>query len=328
MMKKRFLAALSIAISSGLTSQAEVRAAEPLAYPQKPITIVVAFAPGGLTDTLARRLARDMQTELKQNVIVETKAGASGQIASAQVARSEPDGHTLLLTATHHVINPAVNSRLPYDTEKDFVPIAELGSTPNILLVHPSLPVRDLPEYLAYARKQPGGLAYATSGVAGSTHLSGEMLALMTKAPLLHVAYKGVAPAANDLMGGQVPSLFGDLQSMMPFVKDGRMRAIGVSSLQRSPSLPDVPTIAEQGVPGFEGTSFIGLYGPAGLAPQTLETLSKVALKSMNSPETLEMLRANGGSPGTKSPAEFRAFIGSELAKWRKVVKDGNVKAE
>lgn len=325
-MKRRFLF-LASAGALGMLAGPALAAGAP-AYPQKPITIVVAFAPGGLTDTLARRFAKDLQAEFDQTVLVETKAGASGQIASAQVARASPDGYTLLVTATHHVINPAITPTLPYDTEKDFIPIAELGSTPNVLLVHPSLPVTNLQEYLSYARKQPGGLAYATSGVAGSTHLSGEMLALMTKVPLLHVAYKGVAPASTDLLGGQVPSLFGDLQSMMPLIKDGRVRAIGVSSAQRSPSVPDVPTIAEQGVPGFEGTSFIGLYGPSGLPPSVVDTLNRVALKSMNSEETLELLRTNGGSSGKKSAAEFKSFIDQEMAKWRKVVKEGNVKAQ
>lgn len=303
-------------------------AADAPAYPQKPITIMVGFPPGGLTDVLARRLARDLQTELKQTVIVENKAGASGQIATAQVAKATADGYTLLVTATHHVINPAINPKLPYDTAKDFIPIAELGSTPNVLVVHPSLPVSNLQDYLGYARKQQGGLAYGSSSIAGSTHLSGEMLALMTKAPLLHVPYKGLAPATSDLLGGQIPSLFSDLQSIMPFIKDGKVRPIGVTSPERSPSLPNVPTIAEQGVPGFEVTTFIGLYGPANLPKPIVERLNKLAVQSMNKPESVEWLKINGGSPGKKNVTEFASFVNAELAKWRRVVKDANVKAE
>lgn len=303
-------------------------AADAPAYPKKPITIMVGFPPGGLTDVLARRLARDLQTELKQTVIVENKAGASGQIATAQVAKAAPDGYTLLVTATHHVINPAINPKLPYDTAKDFVPIAELGSTPNVLVVHPSLPVSNLQDYLSYTRKQQGGLAYGSSSIAGSTHLSGEMLALMTKAPLLHVPYKGLAPATSDLLGGQIPSLFSDLQSIMPFIKDGKVRPIGVTSPERSPSLPNVPTIAEQGVPGFEVTTFIGLYGPANLPKPIVERLNKLAVQSMNKPESVEWLKINGGSPGKKNVTEFASFVNAELAKWRRVVKDANVKAE
>lgn len=305
-----------------------VGAVDAPAYPQKPITIMVGFPPGGLTDVLARRLAKDLQTELKQTVIVENKAGASGQIATAQVSKATADGYTLLVTATHHVINPAINPRLPYDTAKDFVAIAELASTPNVLVVHPSLAVSNLQDYLSYARKQQGGLAYGSSSIAGSTHLSGEMLALMTKAPLLHVPYKGLAPATSDLLGGQIPSLFSDLQSIMPFIKDGKVRPIGVTSPARSSSLPNVPTIAEQGVPGFEVTTFIGLYGPADLPKPIVDRLNKLAVQSMTKPESVEWLKINGGSPGKKNATEFATFVNSELVKWRRVVVDANVKAE
>lgn len=296
------------------------------AYPTKPINVVVAFAPGGMTDMLGRLFAKALQEELKQPVVVENRAGASGQIASAHVAKSSPDGYTLLVTATHHVINHAIQPNLPYDTRKDFVPIAKLGSTPNVLLVHPALPVKDLKEFLAYAKKQPGGVQVATSGVGGSTHLSAVLLSLMTDTPILHVPYKGIAPATSDLLGQHVPSVFGDLQSMSPFIRDGRVRVLGVSSLQRHPVIPDVPTIAEQGVAGFEGISFMGLYGPAALPRSVVETLNRVAVKAMNSAEVLEVLAANGGSPGKMTQAEFATYINSELEKWSRVVKDGNIK--
>lgn len=324
-------ATLAIALAGALIgtfSAAPVWAADTKMYPDRPITIIVPFPPGGLTDIVARQLARAMQETFKQTVVVDNKAGASGQIGSQHVARAAGDGYTLLVTATHFVVNPAVRKTLPYDPVKDFTPIALLVSTPNVLAVTKSLPVNTLQEYLAYARQQKDGLAFASSGIGGSTHLSGEMLKVMAKAPLMHVPYKGMVPAINDTLGGQVPSIFADIGGIMPFAKDGKIRIIGVTSPQRSPALPDVPTIAEQGVPGYEANTFIGLMGPADMPPAVVEKLNRLARDAMHASSVAQTLEQNGGVAGEMSAAQYGEYVRSELVKWKRVAQEANVPVE
>jgi tripartite-type tricarboxylate transporter receptor subunit TctC len=297
-------------------------------WPQKPITLIVPFPAGGMTDVLARRIGKDMQTALKQPVVVENRPGASGQIGTQAVAHAAPDGYTLLVTATHHVINPALRPRLPYDAAKDFTPIALLATTPNLLVVNKDMPVSTLQEYLAYARKEKDGMLFASSSVGGATHLSGELLKLMTDAPMSHVTYKGAAPALQDLLGGHIPSLFHDVMTMAPFVKEGKVKAIGVTSAKRSQALPNVPTIAEQGVPGYEAITWIGFYGPAKLPKPMVDKLNEIAVKSLNTENAKEYFSQNGTSPGQLNPDQFSAFVQSELTKWKRVVQDAKVRVE
>jgi tripartite-type tricarboxylate transporter receptor subunit TctC len=303
-------------------------AATEAAWPQKPITLVVPFPAGGMTDVLARRIGKDMQAELKQPVIIENRAGASGQIGTEFVARAAADGYTLLVSATHHVINPALKPKLPYDAAKDFTPIALLGTTPNLLVVNNAVPVSTLQEYLAYARKEKGGMLFASSSPGGATHLSGELLKLMTQAPMTHVPYKGAAPALQDLLGGHIPSLFHDVMTMAPYVREGKVKAIGVTSSKRSEAVPNVPTIAEQGVSGYEAITWIGFYGPANLPKHMVDKLNQIAVKSLNSPSAKDYLTQNGTSAGQLNPEQFATFVHSELAKWKRVVQDAKVKVE
>ncbi|MNM97152.1 Tripartite tricarboxylate transporter family receptor [compost metagenome] len=297
-------------------------------WPAKPVTIVVPFPAGGMTDLLARRIARDMQAELKQPFVVDNRAGASGQIGTEIVARANPDGYTLLVSATHHVINPAIRPKLPYNASKDFTNIALLATTPNVLVVNNSVPASNLPEFLAYARKQSEGLSYGSSSIGGATHMSGELLRLMTKVPMTHIPYKGASPALADLLGGQIPALFHDVMTMAPYVKDGKVKAIGVTSARRSEALPNVPTIAEQGVPGYEATTWIGFYGPANLPRPLVEKLNREAVKSMNSAEAKTYLTQNGTSPGALNAEQFGSFVQAELDKWKRVATEAKVKVD
>ncbi|WP_233208399.1 Bug family tripartite tricarboxylate transporter substrate binding protein [Pollutimonas subterranea] len=302
--------------------------AQPDAWPKKPITLIVPFPAGGMTDVLARRIGRDMQETLKQSVVIENRPGASGQIGTQHVAQATPDGYTLLVSATHHAINPALRHNLPYDASKDFTAIALLATTPNLLVVNKDIPVSNLQEYLAYAKKMDGGMLFASSSVGGATHLSGELLKLMTGAPMAHISYKGATPALQDLLGGHVPSLFHDVMTMAPFVKDGQVKAIGVTSSTRSEALPDVPTIAEQGVQGYEAITWIGFYGPAGLDKSITDKLNAIAVKSLNNAEAKEYFTLNGTSPGELNPEQFDSFVHGELTKWKRVVQDANLKVE
>lgn len=297
-------------------------------YPNRQITVLVGFPPGGFTDIMARRFAMYLQTELKANVIVENKPGASGQIASAQVAKSAPDGFTLLVATTHHVISPAIYEKLPYDTVKDFKPIADLAEAPNVLLVNMDIPVNNVQEYLAYARKHPGGLAFGSTSVGGSTHFSGELLALNGKAPLFHVPYKGAGPMMSDLMGGQVPSAFNDIQSAAPFIRSNKVKALGVTSRERVAGFPDIPTLIEQGVPDFEVTTFVGLYGPAGMSPELVNRLNKWAIASSNTPETLDFLTKGGSVASKKTPEDFANYVNSEIVKYQRVAKERHIKVD
>jgi len=297
-------------------------------WPSKPITIIVPFPAGGMTDVLARRMAKDMSDALHQSVVVENRAGASGQIGTQFVARAEPDGYTLLVSATHHVINPAVRANLPYDARKDFTPLALLATTPNLLVVNNNVPVNDVQGFVAYAKQRPGGVMFGSSSIGGATHLSGELFKLETGAPMTHVPYKGASPALTDLLGGQIPALFHDVMTMAPYVRDGRVKALGVTSSRRSAALPQVPTIAEQGVPGYEAITWIGFYGPAGLAPAIAARLNELARASMNSSQARPWFAENGTEPGDMDLAQFAGFVNSELDKWKNVVARAGVKIE
>lgn len=314
-------ASLGLALASGLS------AAIASTYPDRPVTLVVPFTAGGMTDVLARQLSRRMQDELKQPAVVENRVGAGGIIGAERVAKSRPDGHTLLITTTAHVVNPAITRQLPYDTEKDFVPVALLARTPNVLVVHPSVPAKNLQELIAFAKKS-GGVSYGSSGTGGTTHLSGELLAARTGAPFLHVPYKGTALAVNDVLGGQIHAAFVDALTAVKYVESQKLRAIAVSTAQRNPSLPDVPTIAEQGVPGYETEIWIGLYAPRGTPPAIVQQLNRIAIGAMSEPAFKEMLASQGTAPGTMDAVAFAAFVKREIAKWQAIVRDARIEPQ
>lgn len=299
-------------------------AASAAPYPSQPVTLVVPFAAGGMTDVLARQLAKTMQGQLKQPVLVDNRTGAGGVIGGEKVARASADGYTLLVTTTAHVVNPAITKQLPYDTEKDFAPIAMLARTPNVLVVNPAVPAKTLQELLAYA-KRSGSLSYGSAGVGGTTHLSSELLASRSGAPLLHVPYKGTALALNDLLGGQIQASFVDALTAIKYVQSGKLRAIAVSTRERNPMLPGVPTIAEQGVPGYETEIWIGFYAPAGTPPALVERLNALARESMNEPAFIKLLAEQGTTPGDMDATAFREYVSAEIRKWGDIVRDAHI---
>lgn len=296
-------------------------------YPSRPVNLVVPFAAGGMTDILARQLGKRMHSAWGATAVVDNRVGAGGIIGADRVAKSAPDGHSLLITTTAHVVNPSITRQLPYDTLADFTPIAMLARTPNVLLVNPAVPARNLQELLAYAR-QKGGATYGSAGTGGTTHLSGELLAAKTGVPFVHVPYKGTALAINDLLGKQIDASFVDALSAVKYVESGALRAIAVSTKERNPALPDVATVAEQGVAGYETEIWIGLYGPARLPAPVAEQLNQLAREAMAEPGFKSMLEKQGTQNGTMDVPSFRAYVRSEVAKWAEICKLANIQPE
>ncbi|WP_284336487.1 Bug family tripartite tricarboxylate transporter substrate binding protein [Comamonas sp. NoAH] len=294
----------------------------------KTITIVVPFAAGGFTDLAARRFANNLGTALNSSVIVQNKVGASGQIGTAFVAREKPDGYTLLVTATQQVIYPALQPDLPYNPKKDFSNIAILAYAPNVLLVPTKSPVSNLQEFSAYANKEKGGLAFGSSGVGGSAHLSGELFKLISSVNLRHVPYKSASPAVADLIGSQIPSAFLDASSTAAFIRSGELKAIAVTSKARLPTLPSVPTIAESGYPDYESQAWVGVFGPAGMPAAIVDKLNNIVLESNAEPATAKWFVDNNAIPATLKSAQVTEFIHSELDKWKKVITSANITAQ
>src|SRR6218665_3444730 len=325
---RRHFAQLGAAAIAACLGSAPALAAEAAPWPSRPITLVVPFPPGGMTDGVARRMAKDLQHALGESVGGDNRAGASGQIGTEHVHRAAPDGYTLLVSATRHVINPALRGKLPYDTRSGFTPLALLASTPNVLVVHKDVPAANLSEFIAYARKQPGGSMFGSSSIGGATHLSGELLRLEAGIPMTHVPYKGAAPALADLLAGQIPALFHDVMTMAPYVRDGRVKALGVTSATRSGALPEVPTIAEQGLPGYQAITWIGFYGPAHLPSAIAERLNALARASVNSAAARPWFKDNGADPGDMDQKQYAAFVASELGKWKNTVARAGVSVD
>lgn len=307
---------------------AAAAAALPLAasaqnYPTKPITIVVPFAAGGTTDILARLVGQYLTTELGQPVVVENKAGAGGNIGAAYAAKAPADGHTLFMgTVGTHAINASLYKKLPYDPIKDFAPLSRVAMVPNLLVAHPSQPYKTVQEMIAYAKANPGKINFGSPGNGASPHLSGELFKSMTKVDMVHVPYKGSAPAVSDLLGGQISIMFDNLPSVIPHVRSGKLRAIAISTATRSADLPDVPTIAEAGVPGYEATSWFGMFAPAGTPAPVLAKISTALGKVLANAEVKKKIDDQGGEPANETPAQFADFIQKETIKWGKVVKE------
>ncbi|KQV99598.1 tripartite tricarboxylate transporter substrate binding protein [Rhizobacter sp. Root1221] len=298
-------------------------------WPAKPIKLVVPFAAGGTSDILARHIGAQLQTVLKQTVIVDNKGGAGGVIGADSVAKSPADGYTLLLgTIATHAINPALSPKIPYNAAKDFSPILLLGSISNVLLVTPTEPARNAKELIARAKAKPGSIAFASAGQGTSQHMSGEMLKLLAGVDVLHVPYKGSGPAIQDVIAGQVPMSFETVTVALPHIQAGKVRALGVTSSRRSPALPDVPTLQEAGVAGFDVASWQGLFAPAGTPPAIVNRLNSELQKIIANPETKAKMDALGLIYSPNSPKQFADFQLAEQAKWAKVVKDGNVKPD
>jgi tripartite-type tricarboxylate transporter receptor subunit TctC len=299
------------------------------AFPNKPIRIVVPFPAGGTTDVLARAAAQKLTDTLGQPALVDNRPGAGGNIGAELVAKSPPDGYTLLMgTVGTHAINPALYPKLPYDHVRDFAPVILVAGVPNVLVVNPSLPVNSVQELVAYAKANPGKLNFASSGSGTSIHLSGELFKTAAGLSMTHVPYKGSSPALMDLIGGQVQLMFDNLPSALPQIKAGKLKALGVTSRERAPALPDVPTIAESGFPGFEASSWFGLLAPAGTPQPVIAKLNVEVAKWLASPEAKEKLLAQGANAAGGTPEDFAKHIAAETAKWQKVVKESGAKVD
>jgi tripartite-type tricarboxylate transporter receptor subunit TctC len=297
-------------------------------FPSQPVKLVVPFPPGGTTDILARQLAKELQDRWGKPVLVENRAGASGTIFSEQFARMPADGHTLMLTATHHVINPGLYKNLKYDTRTDFTSLAQVAAVPNVLVVHPSFPPRSVRELVAHAKAHPGKVNFGSAGNGGANHLSGELFKDMAGVDMVHVPYKGAAPALNDLLGGQILMMFDSVPGVIQHIQSGKLRALGVTSLKRSPALPDVPTIDEAGLKGFEATAWFGLYAPGRMQPQLRDRIARDVLQVLQGTNIRTQFAALGADPGAMTQPQFAAFVDAELTKWGKVITDANVKID
>ncbi|MEF7614426.1 tripartite tricarboxylate transporter substrate binding protein [Aquincola sp. MAHUQ-54] len=319
--------ALATAALLGLAAAAPVLAQD--SWPSKPIRIVVPFAAGGTSDVLARTLGAQLQTALKQTVIIDNKAGAGGVIGADSVAKSPADGYTILLgTIATHAINPALLPKMPYNAAKDFAPVMLLGSISNVLLVGPDQPFKSVKDVIAAAKAKPGSLSFASAGQGTSQHMSGETFKLLAGVDISHVPYKGSAPAIQDVMGGQVPMSFETALVALPQVKAGKVRALAVTSAKRTQVLPDVPTLQEAGVAGFDVASWQALWMPAGTPPAIVGKLNAELQKIIAQPETKARMDGLGLEYTPNTPEQFAEFQRAEQAKWAKIVKDGNVKAE
>lgn len=297
-------------------------------FPAANVKIVVPFPPGGTTDILARQLGAELTKEWGHAVIVENRAGASGTIYSEQFARTAPDGYTLMLTATHHVINPSLYKTLKYDSRTDFTPIALVAEVPNVLVAHPSFPANDVKGLVSYAKQNPGKVNFGSAGVGGANHLSGELFKTLAGVEIVHIPYKGAAPALNDLLGGQIPIMFDSVPGVLQHIKAGKLRALGVTSLKRSKALPDIPTIDEAGVKGFEATAWFGLYAPGRMPPEIVKALSSSVQKALASPRIRSQFEEQGAEAGTLSQPEFVQFVNAEMDKWGKVIEAAKIKID
>jgi tripartite-type tricarboxylate transporter receptor subunit TctC len=297
-------------------------------YPTKPIRWIAPFPPGGPVDLLARTVGQKLSEAWSQPVIVENRAGAAGNLGVEVAAKAAPDGYTLVIVPTGNiVVNPTLFPKLPYK-QSDLAPVTMLASVENVLVVHPSVPASSLPELVAYAKANRGKLTFASPGAGAQAHLAGELVKLSAGIDMVHVPYKGIGPALNDLLGGQVPMMFSQLSSALPHIRSGKLRAIGMASLKRSPVMPELPTIAEQGFPGFEAVSWYALMVPAGTPAQIISRLHQETARILKLPGVKDKLAALGADPVGNSPQELAATIRSESARWADVIRRQGIKVD
>ena len=297
-------------------------------YPERTIRIVVPFAPGGGTDVIARTLAQEMAKDLGATIIIENKPGAGTIIGTQTVATSEPDGYTLLMGTFANAVNPSLNAKLPYDPHKDFAAVALIARSFNIVVVNPASPVKSIADLIAAAKSDPDKLSYGTYGTGTSAHLAGELFKNMAKVNLTTVPYKGAAPAITDLLGGQIQVMFTTVASAASLIAAGQLRALAVTSAERSPAFPELPTVAEAGVPGYAAESWYGLYAPARTSAEIIDRLNKSAAKAVQS-EAFKRLGLNEGLVVVASPpAELDRYVRGEEERWRKVIQDANIRIE
>lgn len=292
-------------------------------YPEKPISWVVPFPPGGAMDAIARVISDTMSQDLGQSIVVENKPGAGGNIGAGQVAKAAPDGYTIMIAANGMAVNPALYSNLTYDPIKDFEPISLLAAVPNILVTQTSRnDVNSLQDVMNKAKAEPGKYTYASAGVGTSIHLAGALFTYMGKLDMLHVPYKGSGPAVSDLVGGQVDYMFDSITSAKPYIESGRLKALAISTAKRSSTLPDVPTVAESGLPGYELTPWFATFAPAGTPPEVIQKLNAAMLKAMDTERVKKVFATIGAERIGSSPAELKAYLADEAAKWKKIIQE------
>ena len=297
-------------------------------FPAKPIRLIVPFAPGGATDYMGRVIGQKMSESLGQPVVVENKAGANAILGTDLVAKAAPDGHVLVLCAFGHATNPYLVAKLPYDTVKDLAPVTLLVTGPLLLVAHPSVPVNNVKELIAYLKANPNKLNYASGGIGSSQHFAAELMMNMTGTKMTHIAYKGTAPAYVDLLSGATSLMFDNMVTALPQVKAGKLKAIAVSTAQRMSQAPEVPTVAEAGLPGFETGIWHGFLTSGGTPKPVIERLHKEIVRALNTADVREGFLQRGLIPVGNTPEQFEAFIGNEMAKWSKIIKEAGIKAE
>lgn len=316
----RMLSACILAVGSAAAGASD--------FPNQPIRLVVPFTPGGSTDIVARYISKELGDNLGQTIVVENRPGATGQIASTAVARAKPDGYTLIMATTStHSISPYLHSTPPFDPLNDFEPITNVALLPFVLVAKPDLPVKSVKDLISLAKQKPGDVSYASSGNGSSLHLASVLLTSMADIQMMHVPYKGAAPAVMDVMGGQVDTMFDTIPSSMPNAQAGKLKILAVSSLKRSSLLPDVPTVAETGLPGFEVVGWAGLLAPKGTPPEVIKKIADAVNKTLGTPEMRERFTKQGAEPAGGTTADFAALMRAEDTKWKAVIKNAGVKA-
>lgn len=318
-MKRLFLLVVTVSVATSLCAQT---------YPTKPIRLMVPSSPGGGTDITARIIAPKMIAGLRQQIVVENRAGANTMIGTEMVARAAPDGYTLLLSSTPLSINPAMVAKMSYDALHDFAAVTQVVSLPNLLVVHPSLPARNVKELIALAKARPGQLTYASAGSGSSPHLAMALLTGMSGLKIIHVPYKGAGPGVIDVIAGQISLMTPSIITVLNYVKGGRLRALGVTSLKRASGVPDLPTVAESGIPGYEAAQWFGLMVPAGTPREIINVLHAEVVRVLQMPDVRARFSADGAEAVGSTPEEFSAYIRAETFKWGKVVRDSNIRAD
>lgn len=297
-------------------------------YPPKPIRMLIGFSPGGGADVVARALTPQLVAALGQQIVVENRPGANGLIAAELTAKAPPDGYTVLVAPGNYAFAPAMNAKLPFDMATAFAPVSLLAETPLLVVVHPSLPAKSIRQLVALAKSRPGELSYASGGIGGSAHLATELFRALTQVDLVHIPYKGTGAVITDLIGGQVPLCICTLPSVLPHAKSGRLRALAVTTARRSSATPDIPTVAEAGVPGYEMSQWYGLLAPAGTPTTFIDRLNTEIGKALKQPELRNRLQSEGAEPAGSSPQEFGAFFKSEIARWTRIVQQAGIRAD
>ncbi len=301
--------------------------AQPAGYPSKPIRFLVGFTPGGTNDIVARALAIKLTESMGQTVVVENRPGANTAIATELCARAVPDGHTILINSQGHATNPAL-TKLSFDPVGDFAFISLLAEAQQLVVVHPSFPPKTVREFIAFSKQRPGQINYASSGTGTTIHLSAELFQFMTGIKWVHIPYKGGAPAVMDMLAGQTSLMFGSMPTVIQFARNGKLRAIAVTGAKRAPATPDIPTVAESGVPGYEVTAWYGVSAPAKTPPAVVERLNSEMLRALKLPDVREQLKSQGADPVGSTPAQYTAFMQNEISKWAKVIAAAGIKGE